>query len=349
MQLTPTLTDILQAAVLAPSADNRHRLRFEPTTDGVLVWSEPGRLAGLTGYKRTLDLVSLGTVIENIVLRAGAHRLATSIELFNTADQIAANIKFQSTANEADPLHAAIPIRHTNRCFFNGPPEDPAILQSIGDAARQIPGCSLDWLDSPEQRSKVLRLIRLAEGERFRNRILHTELFETIRFELGWHQTCEEALPPGALGIEAPLRPFFRLIRHWPVMRILNYVGAYKQLGWRAGDLPCRFAPHLGVICAPSLIDRDQINAGRAFQRAWLSIAQHGLALQPMPASVLYAQEMAVNQGIPGELQRYLHHEWEELQPGKIPLMVFRMGRTKKAPGLVSGRHPLEYYLKPRQ
>lgn len=346
MQLTPALKDILQAGLLAPSADNHHRLRFEPTTEGVLLWSEAAHLAGLNGYKRTLDLVSLGAVIENMALRASAHNLTSSVELFpNNQADLVARILFQSTPIAPDPLHAAIPMRHTNRRFFKGPPENLATLQHIGDAARIIPGCSLDWLDSPEQRSKVLRLIRLAEGERFHNPILHTELFENIRFEIGWHQTCDEALPPGALEVEAPLRLFFRLMRHWPVMRILNLVGAYKQLGWRAGDLPCRFSPHLGIISASSLADHDQINAGRAFERVWLTALKHGLALQPMPAFVLYTQKCEINQGIPDPLQKHLHAGLDELVPGKTPLMAFRMGRAKN-PSLVSGRNPLEFYLK---
>ena len=345
MRLTPELADILQAAVLAPSADNHHRLRFAPTSDGVHVLAETGRLAGLTGYRRTLDLLSLGAVIENIVVRASAHRLAASIELFaNDPPDLLADVKFQSASGDADALDAAIPTRHSNRRFFRGPPASPAILQRIGDAARQLSGCTLDWLDSAAQRRAVLRLIRRAESERFRNPILHAEIFENIRFASGWQQSCEDALPPGALEIEAPLRPFFRLMRHWPVMRALNLVGAYQQLGWRAGDLPCRFSPHLAVISAPSLADGDQVNAGRAFERAWLTVAQHGLALQAMPASVLYAQTGAIDQGIARELQTRLRAGWDELLPGRTPLMVFRMGHAK-APSVVAGRRPLVDYL----
>lgn len=346
MRLTATLRDILHAAVQAPSADNHHRLRFEPISEGLRVWSQPGRLANLRGYQRTLDLLSLGAVIENIDLRAGAHHLAASIELFpNRQADLVAHIELQSATSDADPLHAAIPIRHSNRRFFKGPPVAPAILQRIADKAGKWPACALDWLDGAEQRRKVLPLIRQAEAERFHNPILHAEMFENIRFDSGWHQTCEDALPPGALEVEALLRPFFRLLRHWPIMRLLNRMGAYKQLGWRAGDLPCRFAPHLAVISAPGLGDPEQIDAGRTFQRAWLAIAQHGLALQAMPASVLYAQETAIELGIPGQLQARLHAGWGDLLPGRTPLMVFRMGRAE-APSVVAGRHPLEHYLK---
>ena len=347
MPLSATLKDILQAAILAPSADNHHRLRFEATASSVLIWSEPGRLAGLSGYKRTLDLVSFGAVIENMSLRASAHGLALAVTLLpENEPDLVAQLDLQPGSAPLDALNESIPIRHTNRrLLFKGPPAPAATLQDIVDAAEKIPGCSLDWLDSADLRSKALRLIRLAEGERFRNKLLHVELFENIRFDLSWKESCEEALPPGALEIETPLRPFFRLIRHWPVMRALNLVGGYKQLGWRAGDLPCRFAPHLGVISAPGLADHHQINAGRAFERAWLAVAQHGLALQPMPASVLYAQATAVEQGIPVEMQKRLHAGWDALQPGKTPLMVFRMGFANE-PSFVSGRQALGHYLK---
>ena len=346
MHIDPALKDILQAALLAPSADNHHRLRFELIPDGVLVSAEPGRLSSLTGYKRTLDLISLGAVVENIVLRASAHNLSASVELrpVGMPDAIA-RIQLQPSSTLPDPLHSAIPNRHTNRRFFKGPPENSDTLQHIQQVAQQIPGCTLNWLDNAEHRGKALKLIRLAEGERFRNQILHAELFEGVRFDIGWHQSCEEALPPGALEIEKPLRVFFKLMRHWSVMRTANLVGAYKQLAWRAGDLPCRLSPHLAVISAPSLADKDQIDAGRAFQRAWLAVAQHGIAMQPMPASVLYAQTAAIAQGIPSPLQARLSQGWAELQPGRMPLMVFRMGHAKP-PSLVSGRHPLEHYLK---
>ena len=346
MQLETTLKDILQAAIQAPSADNHHRLQLQPTQDGVRLWSQAGRLASLTGYKRTLDLISLGAVIENIVLRASAHQLVATVTLFPAGQpDLVADIQLQPTSTPVDPLHTAIPLRHTNRRFFKGPPADAATLRHIDEVARHIPGCTLEWLDDAEQRSRALKLIRLAEGERFRNPILHAELFEGVRFDIGWQQSCEEALPPGALEIEKPLRIFFKLMRHWSVMRVLNWTGAYRQLAWRAGDLPCRLSPHLGVISAPSLADKDQIQAGRAFQRAWLAVAQHGLTMQPMPASVLYAQEAAVGQGIPRPLQARLSQGWAELQPAQTPLMVFRMGRAQ-APSLVSGRQPLEHYLK---
>ena len=346
MMLSAAHADILQAAVLAPSADNHHRLRFEPTAKGLMIWSPAGRLANLTGYKRTLDLLSLGAVIENIVVRAGIHHLSTQIELFpaGQADRVA-RITLQPAACAPDPLAAAIPLRHSNRRFFKGPPANDQTQQRIAEAAGQIPGCRLDWLDGADLRAKVLPLIRIAEGERFRNPALHAEMFENIRFDVGWRRSCEEALPPGSLEVEPPLRVIFRLMRHWPFMRILNLVGAYRQLGWRAGDLPCRLAPHIGVISAMSLADCDQIDAGRAFERAWLSITQYGLAMQALPASTLYAQSGALDQGIPSALQARLRAGWEQLLPTRTPLMLFRMGHAR-APSQVAGRFPAEHYLK---
>ena len=345
MNIDPTLTDILQAGILAPSADNHHRLRFEQSGEGVRLWSVQKRLATLSGYKRTLDLISIGAVIENIILQAGSHHLSADLSLLPEGlSGPVADIRFSPSETPPDPLHLTIPRRHTNRRFFSGPPADADTLQRIADAAIATPGCSLTWLDRPELRRKALSLIRRAEGERFRRKVLHTEMFENICFGINWDESCDEGLPPGSLEVEKPLRPLFKAMRHWPIMRILNLAGAYWQLGWRAGDLPCRFAPHLGVISSQSLADQDQINAGRAFERAWLAIAQRGFALQPMPASVLYAQSAAVGQGIPRYVQEQLSAGWHELLPEEKPLMVFRMGITN-APSLVSGRKPLESYL----
>jgi len=337
---------ILQNGILAPSADNHHHLRFDVDQSGVNVWYSGDELPKAGGYKRVLALLSLGAVSENLTVAASRYGIRAEPVLFPAAGKpsLVFRAVWAPTDEDVRSLWKEIPRRHTNRNIrYRGPglpSDDRTRLERVTET---LAGCGLSWLDDPRTRRQALGLMRLAEGERFRNRVLHEELFGAIRFGVGWRWGCDEGLPPGALAIEPPLRPAFALLRHWPIMRIVNLAGGYHLLGWRAADLPCRFAPHLAVITGRQTDDATIFSAGRALQRVWLEITRLGMVLQPMPASALYALEGAQQEGIPPGLQRRLNQGWDLLLPGRFPLMLFRIGRGAP-PTVATGRKPLESY-----
>jgi len=94
---------------------------------------------------------------------------------------------------------------------------------------------------------------------------------------------------PGALAVESPLRPLFALLRHWPVMRLANLLGTHHLMDFRACDIPCRLAPHLGLLTVNDTDNQSVFDTGRAFQRLWLALTRLGRVLQPMAASALHA------------------------------------------------------------
>jgi len=338
---------ILESAILAPSADNRHRVRFQVAEDAIRVIYTDAELPPRGGYKRVLALLSLGAVSENLTIAASRFGVLAETALFPDPSQTdwVMQIRLQTDLAEVDPLWQAIPLRHTNRQVrFRGPRMTDAERVELESAVHACPACQLFWLDAPPRRSQALHLMRRAETERFRNRILHEELFSAIRFDLGWHTSCPEGLPPGALGVEPPMRPLFALLRHWPVMRFLNVLGAHHMLGWRSCDLPCRLAPHLGLLAVKNSDSQSVFDAGRSFQRLWLISTSQGRVIQPMPASALYALEGAQAEGIPASLQRGLAEGWKACLGKSIPLMLFRMG-TAKPPSIVAGRHGVGDYL----
>jgi hypothetical protein len=338
---------ILQSAILAPSADNRHRVRFRINGDAIRVSYTEAQLPPCGGYKRVLALLSLGALSENLTIAASRFGIQAETTLLpdpTQADWIM-QIRLQPDRAEVNPLWQAIPKRHTNRQVrFRGPRMTDSERDELEAAVHACSVCQLVWLDEPARRSQALRLMRQAETERFRNRILHEELFSAIRFEVGWHTSCPEGLPPGALGVEPPLRGIFALLRHWPVMRLAKKLGAHHMLGWRACDLPCRLAPHLGLLAAKNTDSQSVFDAGRSFQRFWLASTSQGRVIQPMPASALYALGGARAEGIPAGLQRSLTEGWKASLGEAIPLMLFRMGNAKPS-SIVAGRRGVGDYL----
>jgi len=342
-----TLRFVLESAILAPSADNQHRVRFKLDQNSIRVTYTEASLPPPGGYKRALVLMSLGALVENLTIAASRFGIRAVTALCpdpNQPDWVL-QIQLQPDLTPTDPLWQSIPLRHTNRrVFFRGPKMSSAERGELDAAARVFPACRLIWLDDPVTRNLALRLMRWAETARFRTRLLHHELFSAIRFEAGWRDTCPEGLPPGALGVEPPLRPVFALLRHWPVMRLANLLGAHYMLGWRACDLPCRLAPHLGLLAVKNSDDQSVFDTGRTFQRVWLAATSHGRVLQPMPASAIFALEGASVEGVPITTQQRLVDGWKTSMDEAIPLMLFRMGFAK-ASSTVAGRLAVADYL----
>lgn len=338
-----SLDFILGSAVLAPSADNQHRIRFR--VDGDTIHIRYTEFLPQGGYKRVLALLSLGAVIENLAIAAS--RFGLGAQTTFEPDSMQRGLAVQVCLNPGgavDPLWQTIPLRHTNRRLrFRGPQMNDLELRDLDAAVHAYPSTRLVWLDEPEWRKKALSLMRRAETERFHNRILHEELFSAIRFNVGWKASCPEGLPPGALAVEAPMRPLFALLRHWPVMRLANLLGAHHILGMRACYLPCRFTPNLGLLAVENTDNQSVVDAGRSFQRLWLALTKQGRVLQPMPASALYALDGVQAESIPPLLQLKLNQGWRARLPTHTALVLFRIGLAKPV-AIKAARRPWKHY-----
>jgi hypothetical protein len=335
---------IVEAGILAPSADNRHPLLFDHIGGTVRVWGQD-EFCNAPFHRRILLLLSLGAVVENMGLRAQSLGLEARLKWFPdpAEPRLAAALSLSAKPAIANELAAAIPHRHTNRRFFHGPRLSPAQLQQLERDAQAIDGARLVWLDQPDARNKALRLIRLAETERFSCKHLHQELFSAIRFDIGWTGTAEEGIAPGSLEVEWPLRAAFKALRSWKLMQGLATLGAHHLLGLRAGDAPCRFSPHLGVIATARDLEPGSLAVGQAFERVWLRATSWRMALQPLAASTLLA--LQAYESVRPELRHKLARGWAELAPRMQPLIVFRMGRSSPVT-LRSARRTVASYLR---
>ena len=344
------LRDILTAGLMAPSAENKHDLRFLIEREQVSLIPTERAAWVAAPHRGMLALMSFGAVVENIALRSAQLGLDLGAELrLHAGDGALAVLRWHerpAAAGVPDPLANAIALRHTNRRFYARSPVDAGILMSLGRAAGAVAGGSVHWVDALDERRRALRAIRLAETERFRRRALHDELFGAVRFEAGWQRTLPEWLAPASLEVEPPARPMFSAMRHWRAAQMANRFGAHVVLGVRAGYLPCALAPHLGLVLAQGDEETAAFTAGRAFQRLWLAAAAAGLALQPMAAATALARQQAGGEWVSAPTQRELRRLLATLGPGAggQPQMLFRLGRGR-APSAVSGRRPLDDYL----
>ena len=343
------LRHILASGILAPSAENKHYLRFKILDDSVQLCSTDQSTWVGRRHRHMLAFMSYGAVVENIALCSA--ELGFTMVVRWLPDGLAglpiADLRWTEAAAAHDPLKAAIESRHTNRRFYRRAMVHPQTLARVSDAASVVPGAALIWLDDPTSRALALKAIRIAETERFRRQALHAELFDSIRFEIGWTKTCDEWLPPAALQVEPPMRKLFALMRHWGVMQAGNRIGAHIALGLRAGYLPCKMAPHLGLIAVKGHGEElGSLQAGRAFERVWLAAENENLALQPMAAATALVRQTPGNGWVSVEVKNELQRLLDSLcgAGGGRPYMLFRLGQAQR-PDAVTGRMPLDRYL----
>lgn len=327
----------------APSADNRHTLRFDWHGDVLHASSTDAATWLALPHRRFLALLAYGAVIENMVLRSSEFGYEMSYRLLlepNRPGSIA-ELQWAPTDQPADPLAGAIDTRHTNRRFYRRDKLGADTLDRLSRAAETVVGARLLWLDDAAPRRLALEAIRVAETERFRRRALHQELFGAVRFDLGWNASADEGLPPGALEVERPARLPFALLRHWPVMRAAHWLGMHHVLGLRAGYLPCALAPHVGLLlmtpdssnskATPGI---ETVNAGRAFERMWLTASALGLALQPLAAATALHRQQPGAERVSVQAKRRLDQLLRAVSApthGQQPFLFFRTGKAPSA------------------
>jgi len=342
------LVDIAQCGVHAPSADNEHVFRLEIEDALIRLWPTDEFKSSSEPHRRVLGLMSLGAVVENMRLRARRLGFSTRID-WSLADSAGAIAQLNFTSDSGagdDALADAIFNRHTNRRMYRGHKLSAQERAQFSDAIEACPGVRLTWLEGPK-RTRALELIWHAESERFRRERLHAELFASIRFDLSWKQAADHALSPGALEVETPMRPLFKALRNWSVMRPLTWIGAHRLLGLRAGWLPCWQSPMLGLLTtsvplAPT--EKVAIECGTAFERLWLHATSVGMSMQPMAASTVLPLLPSDEKWVAEDTRSKLVAGWQSIVPREHPAMVFRLGWAA-APTVVSGRRPIGAYM----
>lgn len=344
-----TLISLVRSGIMAPSADNHHHVLFELRPNGLRMSAGPGYLGCRDRHRRILTQLAFGCVIENVVL--AANRLGYELDLKWNSDpgrpELLADMHLSRCEKLQFPAQSAladmISLRVTNRRFFGRDRLTEEGMLSLRVEVATQHGLELIWLEGGN-RARALRLARLAETERFRRHYLHEELFSSVRFDVGWQASCDQGIAPGSLEVESGLRRAFQMLRNWPLMRILNVVGAHHVVGFRAGYLPCKLAPHLGVIVIHGDIEANAVRAGRAFQRMWLRATALGASLQPMAASVILPFQDSHKDEATETLRNRLVGGWQEILGEVTPIMFFRLGYAP-SPKIKSGRPVVERCL----
>lgn len=339
---------LIEAAILAPSADNSQPWLYRWNNETLELWIDESRSGGFSDQRFVLSDLAIGACIENIVIRAHSFGYDSQIEHLPDPEQTplwAARIDFSPAPKQYEALAQFIPERHTDRSFFWKGPITTATKQLLSDEAAKTQGVTLIWLDGTPSYKTALKAMWLAESLRFSNKELHQELFSSIRFEVGNRASCTEGLAPATLAIEPPLRPAFKLLRHWPVMKTLNWLSGNYLVGFRSTVLPTLLSPALCLLSIKQTERADIIQAGRSLDRIWLHATALGLKMQPYAAAGVLTLKAGNHTTISNQKRvATIHSLLQEFSEKQHGLLLLRVGRNDKTVRTHSGRRKPESF-----
>ncbi len=338
MQAKPLTHELIERlvkrALRAPSADNHHPFRWQ--WDGscrLYLLADPEFEHADIG-RRFLGWYAVGCLSETLAIAASEEGWSVTAQYQpERTSGVLCEWTFSERSVAADPLAQAIERRHTNRKPYQRAPLEPELLAQLERECASVPGAHVQFL-AGGARKPLLGLMRIAEAERFASQPLHAEIFDSIRFDVGWKATTDRGIPPVATEVELPMRPLFAVLRHWPVMRLANLIGTSSILGVRVAWFPGWASAALGVITADSTRPEDALQTGRALQRIWLRATLLGLSMQPLAASAIL--RLPWWPGVRKETKAKMAEQWYELTGERQPLMVFRLGLASEPSGVAA-------------
>ncbi|MBK9177407.1 MAG: Rv1355c family protein [Flavobacteriales bacterium] len=293
-----TAEELVQAAIMAPSAGNLQPWRFLYHDDRLLVFHDAALGDSQLDDGRLIPAVDMGTCLENLRLRASALGVGVDIRPYPTNDQrLVALVEAVAMRPDTDALHELINQRCTNRRKGDGRPVPPDAIESMRTAARGVAGCDAHVITEPEHLMGMAELIGEAERIRVLNPIGHFELFEKeMRWSAREATAGRDGLDLATMELKKTEEVGFHIARDRKAMDLLaEWDGARGFMKMTRDNF--RSASGLVLISATDASRAGLLQAGRAVQRVWLSATASGLSVHPCAAPILLAHHVRHGSG----------------------------------------------------
>jgi nitroreductase len=287
-----TARQILDLARWAPSGDNTQPWRFEVrSADHIVVHAFDTRRYCLYDFDGQASQLSVGALLETVRIAASAVGRVARIARRDGDDEFPVfDVRLQpaEAGAAADPLHAAIRARAVQRKPLStrrlGAKDKASLADALGPKHRVL------WFETGAER---LRWAWLA-ARSAKIRLTIPEAYAVHRDVIAWGaRFSEDRIPDQALGASGlSLRSMRWALTSWRRVRRMNrYLGGTLAPRLELDLIPgLRCGAHFAIVSAhePAGID-DQVAAGAAVQRFWLTATRLGLQLQPQYTPLVFA------------------------------------------------------------
>lgn len=338
---------IIEVSVNAPSGDNSQPWKFRINDNKVTVFLIPGIDDSIYNYKERGSFISIGALLENIVISAS--QFGYKVEVKNGADVQTVELLFTKQEDiQKDFLFSAIPTRVTNRRVYK--PNSLSVSNKDLLSSLEKPNVVKKFLILDDQ-EKIRRLgSQLCFNEKLMlvNKNVHDKLFSSIRWTKEEEEKYKSGLYVKTLELALPQEKVFKLFRNWKLLNFLNKFSVWKLV---TNDTKKLYSttPAYGLIVACDYEPQSLVSVGRFFQRIWLTAEKNNMAIQPVGALIYLAQRAREeNNGLftLQETQQLLKteeliREIFNITDGSL-VMLFRLGFAER-PSAHSLKKPPEY------
>jgi nitroreductase len=273
------LETLLAAAVQAPSGDNTQPWRFavDRLAGRITLLLDPARDPSPMNAGQRMARIALGAALENMLHTAGHYGWSVTVE---PAAPPAYAVLHVTAGGEDRETPAAVVARVTNRRPYDGRPVAAETLAKLRQQTPPLEGVVTHWITGPERLAGLAGLVGRADALMFGEVSMRRAFLANVRFDVPAATPVEEGLPLAALELSALDRLGLRTLGRLP-SAVLKWTGALGAFAAKARQL-VRSASGLCLFAAPDRQAGTDFLVGRAVQRAWLALAAHGLAAQPM-------------------------------------------------------------------
>lgn len=335
------LKHVLENAILAPSMLNMQPWAFHLRDDALEVWVDIPRSVLFCDPKNTNLYLSVGAVLENIVLTAGTLGYSTRLEFFpqrHNPDYVA-EVRFRKEdhpVGHENGHYQFIPLRRTNRKRFS-----PRIV--LDESKRALEACA----DTGGKFSLVFRknralerAILIADRVRFSNPDLVRQFVEIVKGKNRRIGLSSQNLEP---NWERAL--FFNAVMHTWIF--LNCFGSPFLVPFYYTRKHLVNTSTIGWLMGPRSSARDVVEAGRVMQRILLEATALGIHSHIINFPLMYLEHdhipLNTREQRSVEAMRAVFHDQFNGKEGQI-LAIFRLGYAKRMSQRPS-RQPLESFL----
>ncbi len=349
-------TELIRAAVLAPTPDNNQPWRFAFGDGSLRVYLDPSRELP-SDVESMFDLIGLGAAIENACIAASRRGYRAVVRWASAGGgespgkpRLVATIEL-TQGGDCDPLSSHLEKRCTCRKLYATTPIEAERLTRLARSASEDGNIQVDWLTERPQIGAFGRLIAASDRIRFEYQPFHEEVCRQLRFTAAEAERRRDGLDVRTLELPPGAGWLLRMLRPWNRMKWVHRLGLGVLLS-APSVLSVRRSGAIGLVSLAEPNWERFLGGGRAIERLWLAAEAEGLAMQPLGSLPIFLAHVEILGGRRlsdrhAARVRRLSEELRGLVPslaGRTLLLAFRVGWSS-APSIRSLRRPLEEVL----
>ena len=278
---------IVVAAGRAPSGGNAQPWRMTAADDAVTISLAPEHATTMDVALRA-SAVAVGAASFNARIAAAAHRLNADVS-FRHGDQnspLTATIRLSPGGDpELASLYEPMMRRATNRRRGRRVPLTTETLNAMAEAAT-AEGARLHLLSTPDELASAAATLAAADRVRYLTPRLHAEMFSEIKWPGA--DSLDAGIDVRSLELPEADLVMLDILRRSEVMAHLAAWDGGAALGDDT-DRRVRESAAVGVITVSGHTLADYARGGSAVEAVWVRAQEHGVAVQPVSPTFLYA------------------------------------------------------------